>query len=110
MAHDLWPWPRQRLGAPLKWNLFLDPLLNRMDNTTDPYPFTSKGITHELRIAAFAADDTNIVASTHEGYVEHMNMAIEYFSYFGVNFSPSKTLHIRPYPRQTLRFCSHSSK
>ena len=61
-----------------------------MDSTKDPYTFTSQGITHELRIAAFA-DDTTIIASTHAGYVERMNMAIEYFSYFGVNFSPSKT-------------------
>ena len=76
--------------APLKWNLILDPLLKRMDTTRDHYTFTSQGTTHELRIAAFA-DDTTIVASTHEGYVERMNMAIEYFSYFGVTFSPSKT-------------------
>ena len=28
--------------APLKWNLFLDPLLKRMDSTKDPYTFTSQ--------------------------------------------------------------------
>ena len=76
--------------APLKWNLFLDPLLKRMDSTRDPYTFTSQSGTHDIRVAAFA-DDTTIIASTHDGYVERMNMAIEYFSHFGVNFSPSKT-------------------
>ena len=95
--------------AALKWNLFLDLLLKRMDNTRDPYTFTSQGNTHELRIAAFA-DDTTIIASTHEGYVKRMNMAIEYFSYFGVTFSPSKTHYTyAPHPRQTLRLGSHPS-
>ena len=76
--------------APLKWNLFLDPLLKRMDTTPDPYTFVANGITHEMRIAAFA-DDTTIVASTHAGYLARMEMATEYFSLFGVNFSPQKT-------------------
>jgi hypothetical protein len=94
-AGDEWPMTcglgQGSVLAPLKWNLFLDPLLKRMDNTSDPYyTFTSQGITHELRIAAFV-DNTTIVASTHEGYVERMKIAIEHLSYFGVNFSPSKT-------------------
>ena len=38
-----------------------------MDSTKDPYTFTSQGITHDLRIAAFA-DDATIIASTHAGY------------------------------------------
>ena len=61
-----------------------------MDNTCDPYTFTLKGVTHDIRNAAIA-DDTTIVVSTHEGYEARMNMTIEYFSYFVLNFSPSKT-------------------
>jgi hypothetical protein len=77
--------------APLKWNISLDPLLKRMDATPDPFTFTAYGITtHEMRIAAFA-DDTTIIASTHAGYIARMDMAIEHFSMFGVNFSPQKT-------------------
>jgi len=76
--------------APLKWNLFLDPLLNRLQTTRDPY-ILSNGLTRiELRVLAFA-DDTTIFASTYKGYLERMAMAGEYFSIFGVNFSPSKT-------------------
>ena len=76
--------------APLKWNLFLDPLLNMLQHTSDPY-ILSNGITSiELRVLAFA-DDTTIFASTHKGYLERMAMAGEYFGIFGVNFSPTKT-------------------
>jgi hypothetical protein len=61
-----------------------------MDVTPDPYTFTSDGITHEMRIAAFS-DDTTIIASTHACYIARMDMAIEYFFMFGVNFSLQKT-------------------
>ena len=76
--------------APLKWNLFLDPLLREMDNTSDPYVMTDGTNTVELRILAFA-DDTTIFASSHKGYLERMTLATTYFGYFGVNFSPAKT-------------------
>ena len=72
--------------SPLKWNLFLDPLLKAMEQTKDPYWIGSTPI----YVVAFA-DDTTIVSSTHEGYVERMQMANEYFSFFGVEFSPAKT-------------------
>ena len=76
--------------APLKWNLFLDPLLNRLQTTRDPYILSNGLLRIELRVLAFA-DDTTIFASTYKGYLERMAMAGEYFSIFGVNFSPSKT-------------------
>ena len=76
--------------APLKWNLFLDPLLHRLDKTKDPYIIGSGPFAKELRVLAFA-DDTTIFASTHSGYLTRMAMAGEYFGIFGVNFSPQKT-------------------
>ena len=53
--------------APLKWNLFLDPLMKLMDDTPDPYIMSDGKTTRELRILAFA-DDTTIFASSHAGY------------------------------------------
>ena len=76
--------------APLKWNLFLDPLLHLMDDTADPYIMGSGLSAVHIRILAFA-DDTTIFASSHKGYLERMNLAGKYFGIFGVNFSPTKT-------------------
>ena len=76
--------------APLKWNLFLDPLLHLMDDTADPYIMGSGLSAVHIRILAFA-DDTTIFASTHNGYLERMALAGKYFGIFGVNFSPTKT-------------------
>ena len=76
--------------APLKWNLFLDPLLHMMDTTSDPYVMTNGTQRIEIRVIAFA-DDTTIFASSHKGYLERMAMAGEFFGIFGVNFSPQKT-------------------
>ena len=72
--------------SPLKWNLFLDPLLKRLTTTKDPFIMGRVPI----HVIAFA-DDTTIVSSTHEGYKIRMNMANDYFSMFGVEFSPAKT-------------------
>ena len=55
--------------APLKWNLFLDPLLHLMDDTVDPYIMGSGLSAVHIRILAFA-DDTTIFASSHTGYLE----------------------------------------
>jgi hypothetical protein len=76
--------------APLKWNLFLDPLLHLMEDTSDPYIKGSGPSAIHLRILAFA-DDTTIFASSHRGYIERMELAGKYFGIFGVNFSPAKT-------------------
>ena len=76
--------------APLKWNLFLDPLLHLMEDTADPYIMGTGLSAIHIRILAFA-DDTTIFASTHKGYLERMALAGKYFGIFGVNFSPTKT-------------------
>ena len=76
--------------APLKWNLFLDPLMKQMDESPDPYVISNGVTTIHLRILAFA-DDTTIFSSTHSGYIARMKIATTYFGYFGVNFSPTKT-------------------
>ena len=76
--------------APLKWNLFLDPLLHMLESTSDPYIMSHGSHRIEIRVLAFA-DDTTIFASSHKGYLERMSMAGEFFGIFGVNFSPQKT-------------------
>ena len=76
--------------APLKWNLFLDPLLHMLETTSDPYVMSNGIHRIEIRVLAFA-DDTTIFASSHKGYLERMAMAGEFFGIFGVNFSPQKT-------------------
>jgi hypothetical protein len=50
--------------APLKWNLFLDPLLRQLDVTHDPYVIGSGNNSQALRAIAFA-DDMTIISSTH---------------------------------------------
>ena len=82
--------------APLKWNLFLDPMIKAMESTRDPYIMSDRKTSVPIRIIAFA-DDTTIVASTHKGYLERMALAGEYFGTFGVNFSPSKTNYTYAY-------------
>ena len=89
MDKNMWPWTRQRT-SPLKWNLFLDPLLHLMEDTVDPYIMGTGLSAIHIRILAFA-DDTTIFASTHKGYLERMALAGKYFGIFGVNFSPTKT-------------------
>ena len=76
--------------APLKWNLFLDPLMKQLDDSPDPYILSDGTNSVHLRVLAFA-DDTTIFSSTHKGYLIRMNIATTYFGYFGVNFSPTKT-------------------
>ena len=61
-----------------------------LESTSDPYIMSSGLNRIEIRVLAFA-DDTNIFASTHKGYLERIAMAGEFFGIFGVNFSPQKT-------------------
>jgi hypothetical protein len=50
--------------APLKWNLFLDPMIKAMESTSDPYIMSDGKTIIPIRIVAFA-DDTTICASSH---------------------------------------------
>ena len=60
--------------APLKWNLFLDPLLRQLDVTHDPYTIGTGDNSQALRAIAFA-DDMTIISSTHRGYRTRMKLA-----------------------------------
>ena len=78
--------------APLKWNLFLNPLLRLMDATDDPYTIGYGSDEQQLRAVAFA-DDMTVIASTHRGYRARMNLTSEYLNFFGVELNPKKTTY-----------------
>ena len=68
--------------APLKWNLYLDPLLRWLDELEDKYVINGEGIA----VGAFA-DDTVFISTTHEGYLERMRRGGTYFNFFGTEFN-----------------------
>ena len=67
--------------APLKWNLFLDPLLRLLHDTPDPYIIGSGADAQPLYAVAFA-DDMTVVASSHKGYRIRMAQTSEYLNFF----------------------------
>ena len=78
--------------APLKWNLFLDPLLRLMEETDDPYTIGHGSDENHLRAVA-SADDMTVIASTHRGYRARMNITSEYLNFFGIELNPKKTTY-----------------
>jgi hypothetical protein len=76
--------------SPLKWNLVLQPLLEKLNTTEDPYTIGTGEHKVELRALAFA-DDLSIMASTQKGYEIRMHWADKYLSFIGVEFSAAKT-------------------
>jgi hypothetical protein len=78
--------------APLKWNLFLDPLLRQLDVTHDPYIIGNGDSSLALRAIAFA-DDMTIISSTHRGYRTRMKIACEYLNFFNVELNPQNTTY-----------------
>jgi hypothetical protein len=86
--------------APLKWNLFLNPLLHSLQTTGAPYIPGDKN-SPPLPITALAfADDLTIIAPSHHDYVLRMDLANRYLSFFGVEFNPSKTLYTYAHSHQ----------
>ena len=72
--------------APLKWNLFLDPLLRLLHDTPDPYIIGSGADAQPLYAVAFA-DDMTVVASSHKGYRIRMAQTSEYLNFFQVELN-----------------------
>ena len=81
--------------APLKWNLYLDPLLRWLDELEDKYVINGEGIA----VGAFA-DDTVFISTTHEGYLERMRRGGTYFNFFGTEFNGTKTKLLYNLPDQ----------
>ena len=75
--------------APLKWKLFLDPLLRNLQRLPDPYKLNK---TISFSGKAFA-DDLTTIAATHRGYKERMILTNNYLSFFGVELSAPKTTY-----------------
>ena len=78
--------------APLKWKLFLDPLLKKLDQTGEPYIMGTGANTVHIYAAAFA-DDLTVVAPTHQDYVLRMELTNKYLSFFGVELNAVKTTY-----------------
>jgi len=78
--------------APLKWNLFLDPLLRLLHDTPDPYVIGTGCDAQPLRAIAFA-DDMTVVSATHKGYRIRMALTSEYLNFFEVELNPKKTTY-----------------
>ena len=78
--------------APLKWKLFLDPLLKKLDQTGEPYKMGAGSNNVHIYAAAFA-DDLTVVAPTHKDYVLRMEFANKYLSFFGVELNAVKTTY-----------------
>jgi len=78
--------------APLKWKLFLDPLLKELDRTGDPYIMGTGENKVEIYAAAFA-DDLTVIAPTHKDYKLRMELTNKYLSFFGIELNASKTTY-----------------
>ena len=78
--------------APLKWKLFLDPLLKELDRTGDPYIMGTGENRVEIYAAAFA-DDLTVIAPTHKDYTLRMELTNKYLSFFGIELNASKTTY-----------------
>jgi hypothetical protein len=78
--------------APLKWKLFLDPLLRLLRNTGNLYTMGSGSNIVKLYAAAFA-DDLGIFAPTHADYKLRMLLTNKYLSFFGVELNATKTTY-----------------
>jgi hypothetical protein len=78
--------------APLKWKLFLDPLLRLLRSTGNPYTMGSGSNKVDLYAAAFA-DDLGIFAPTHADYKLRMTLTNKYLSFFGVELNATKTTY-----------------
>ena len=65
--------------APLKWKLFLDPLLKELDRTGAPYAMGTGDNRMEIYAAAFA-DDLSVIAPTHKDYKLQLELTKNYLS------------------------------
>ena len=65
--------------APLKWKLFLDPLLKQLRKIGTPYTMGTGADTVDIWATAFA-DDLTIIAPTHEAYIARMAFTNAYLS------------------------------
>ena len=72
--------------APLKWNLFLDPLLKWQRTLPDHFAIGKT----EIGAIAFA-DDTGWFATTHSAYIKKTKVGGKYLNFFGVEMNGSKT-------------------
>ena len=78
--------------SPLRWNLFVDPLMTHLSTVGTPYIIGTGPNKVDLHAIAFA-DDMAIVAPDHASYVQRMKAANTYLSYFGVEFNLQKTVY-----------------
>ena len=82
--------------APLKWNLFLDPMLKHLTTIGDPYvildptPGSTPATPINIYSASFA-DDVSGIAPNHRSYLLRMDFTNTYLVFFGVHLNNIKT-------------------
>ena len=82
--------------APLKWNLFLDPLLKWQNQEEDKYIFG------DIKLGAMAfADDTGWISTCQEGYLKKMQNGNVYLNFFGAEYNGVKTKLLYIDPKRT---------
>ena len=82
-----------RVLSPHHWNVFLNPMLERLAKCKDAYRIGTAEAGVQLSAIAYA-DDTKLLASSYEGLKERLDIAAEYFRFTGMLFNPKKSHYI----------------
>ena len=83
-----------RVLSPHHWNVFLNPLLERLAKCKDPYIIGGQYAPPVTMSAIVYADDTKLVSSSTEGLRERLDVAAKYFNFTGMLFNPKKSHYI----------------
>ena len=78
--------------APLKWTLFLNPLLEWVNTAPDPYIITSPSGDIPISVVAFA-DDVTYFSSTNTGYRIRVSRGNEFAAFFGLTLNYKKSFY-----------------
>ena len=78
--------------APLKWTLFLNPLLEWVNTAPDPYLIHSPEGDTPISVVAFA-DDITYFSSTHTGYRIRVSRGNEFAAFFGLTLNYKKSFY-----------------
>src|SRR5947209_18647035 len=82
--------------SPLLWVIYIDPLLTEPNNcNTSPYIIKSDSNVNEVRISTLAyMDDTNLVATSHDGLNNMLQISQEFFGYNNTKINFNKAVLI----------------
>jgi hypothetical protein len=78
--------------APLKWTLFLNPLLEWVNSALDPYIISSPDGDNPIGVMAFA-DDVTYFSSTNSGYRIRVSRGNAFAAFFGLTLNYKKSFY-----------------